>query len=76
MLHWCAQFSYIGLLGTESDHHNSNDIPKINFCVYQNIACFTVYCRLYFNEKKQLQLYEFSTDSIINAKLYSKNSLP
>ena len=71
VLRFFAQCPNIDLPGLESDHHNSNVSPTIHFLVYQNIACFNVHPRRPFNKKKQCQLYEASTDSILTAKMYT-----
>ena len=71
VLRCCAQCSWIGIPSPESDHHNSNFIPIICFCVYQHIEHCTVYDRRPFNEKKQFQLCEAYAYSIVTEKLYT-----
>ena len=76
--HWkcvlgcCAQCTHIDLPSPESDQHNSHVSPTIHFHVYQKIARCIVHGRCPFNDKKQCQLYEASSDSIVTTRLYTR----
>ena len=75
VLQWCAQFQWIDITSPESDYHNSNVSPIIRFNVYQHSVCCTVHVRRPFNENKQCQLCEASTDSIVTTELYTRKEL-
>ena len=75
VLCYCAQCPQINIPSTESDQHNSNVIPIMQLHCYQHIARCNVRVRRPFNEKKQFQLCEASTDIIVTAKLYPRKQL-
>ena len=74
--HWnlslrcCAQCPRIYLPITELDHQNSHVSRTILFHVYPIIEHCTVHCRRPFNENKQCQFFDTSSDSIVTTKLY------
>ena len=72
VFHCCAQFTQIDLPSPESYKHNSNVSPTISFHVYQHIASCNMNGRYHLNEKKQCQLCEVFTDTIVTSRLYTR----
>ena len=69
VLSCCAQCPWMDLPITESDQKNSNVIPTIQFHDCEHKVRCTVYEIRHFNEKKQCQFCETSTDLIITTKI-------
>ena len=72
---FCAQYPRIYFPSPESDQHNSNVSPTIPFHVFQHIERCAVHGRRSFDEKKQCQLCETSSYSIVTEKLYTRKEL-
>ena len=69
---WCVQYLWIDLPSPESDRKISNVGLTIRFHIYQQIACCNVHGRRPFNENKQCQLCEASTDANSTAQIYTR----
>ena len=75
ILNCYAQFPCIDIICLESYQHNSNFRSKIRFHVYYMIAQSTVHVRCPLNKKKQFQLCEAYTDSVVTSKMYTIKEL-
>ena len=71
-LNFCAQCTRTDLPILESDQHNFCINPTVSFHVYQQIERCTVHGRRPFNENKQFQLCENSSDSIVTTNKKQK----
>ena len=67
-MRWCENFPRMDLPGPESDQHNSNFTPTIQFHVYQHIARCNLHGRRPFNDNKPCKWCETSIDSIVTSK--------
>ena len=75
VLSYCAYCPRIYLPSTESDQHKSNFTRTMRCNVYQHITCCTVRGRRPFNENKECQLCESSTDAIVTTNIYTGKEL-
>ena len=73
VLRCCAQCPQIDIPSTEADQNNLDLSRTKSLHVYKHIASFTMQYRSPFNERKQGQLWEASTDEIVTEKnIYKK----